>query len=524
MRALGKSFIGIWFILFLAMAWGHYAPTPISDFVADDWGYLGYSANTTPSAIFHDTIRDYYRPINILVNRVLFLCPGDRPAVWAAARVVLHGGILALYLALLWQLFRSRRSLWAGGLLYAFIPLLHEMFYWENMVAILYYPLAMLAAVLLWARWIDGRSGAWAFVLSLPCYATAVLTYENCVPLCLVFPLYSFLYAKKRHAVWSSLYVGIAILYAAYRFTHGFGLGHAAIHGGSYFGEGEGLGLVGLVQNARTLLSWWLGGLGARSFLGGFDAFATLLPKWQFAFTVVSLLLLAALAIAWRGTAEAEPISKKCDCVSDAKALPLRGLVFGAVWVLLSYGPHLLFPAASRHHMIPVFGMGIFFAALLSLRPLRASAWVWCGLGMLCLVANAGNALAWRDAGTFCRRLYQHLEMTQDEWRAKDLVLFDTLSLRERQTPGLLEPRSDSVDTWAVYHNAILLRGFVGNGMLKMCTPNPPQGIQDTEHGARIENDILYWHDRYNPSVPHETPMDRVFRVDCLAVATREAP
>ena len=257
----------------------------------------------------------------------------------------------------------------------------------------------------------------------------------------------------------------------------------------------------------------------AKSFLGGCEAFATLLPKWQIAFVAGSLVFLGLLRLCMRRFGNAPVPAADGD-----RARAWKNLFIGLLWMALAYSPHLLFPVCSRHNLLPIFGAGIVLGAVWTLRPTHAPAWVWCGIGLLCLIANAGNALAWRDASTFSRRIYRYLAATQDEWRGKELVLFDTLSLRERQTAGILATCSDAPYTWAEYHNAILLRGFVGNGMLKMCTPNPPQAIQDTEHGARVENGILHWHDRYNPSVPHETPMDRVFRVACLAVATREAP
>ena len=515
-KTLRPRIFEIWFALFLAMAWGHWGLTPVTDFVADDWGYLGYGTHHTAGEIFRDTIRDYYRPVNILVNRLLFMCPGDSPVFFSMACIALHGGILALYLCLLRRLFGTRQAMWIGGALYAFAPIFHEMFHWANMVAILYYPLAMLGAIGLWAGWTGGRSGAWAFAVSLLCYAVAVLTYENCVPLCLLFPLYAALYADKRRMRWSWAYAGLAALYAVYRFTHGFGMGQAAIHGGSYFGEGEGLGIVALLQNARTVLSWWMGGLGARSFTGGFDSFFMLKPKWQFAFTAISLALLLGIARSWTRKTANEENANEAFLTADCNR---KGLVFGLAWAALSYAPHLLFPAASRHHMIPIFGIGMVFAAMAGLRKPKTPAWAWIGIGLLCLIANAGNGLAWKEAGVFCRRLYRHLDTMKEQWKDKQLVLFDTLALRERQTPGVTSLRDDAPSTWAEYRNAILLRGFVGTGMLEMCLPNPPKGIQDTECGIKIEGATLFWHERFNPSAARETPMADVHRIDVLAAA-----
>ena len=506
----------IWFFLFLVLVWGHYGVAPLTDYVADDWSFCAYGiGNSTPS-IIRTTIGDYYRPLHILTCRLSFFGAGDRPWIIGCARILLHGGVLAVFLFLLRRLFNQEEALWIGGSLYAFGPLLYEEFNWGTHNVLLYYPMAMLGALLLWLSWLETGKGGWKIALSWLFYLPCLFIYENCTPVALVFPVAGLLYARNGRWKWSLGHVGLAVLYVAYRYTHGFGFGVPVVTG-DYYAEGEGLSVIAMLQNARTILSWWCGGMMAKSFLGGFEAFATLKPKWQIAFVAGSVALLGLL---W----------KVARCSGGKEETPpeqgraAKNLLIGLLWMALAYSPHLLFPASSRHNLLPVFGAGIAAAAICTFRRPRAPAWVWCGIGLLCLIANAGNAIAWRDAGTFCRRIYRHLEATQEEWEGKELVLFDTASLRERQTPDILGPRGDTADTWAEYHNAILLRGFVGNGMLKMCTPNPPQGIQDTEHGARVENGILYWHDRYNPSVPHETPMDRVFRVDCLAVATREAP
>lgn len=515
-RTAGWAF-WMWVLLFSCLVWGHYGPAPVTDFVGDDWAFLGSALHPTQplKATALETLRDYYRPLNNLALRLSFGCLGDRPPAFSLLGLALHGGVLAVYLSLLWTLSKERKALWIGGLLYAFSPVLYDEFYWHHVV-LLYYPIAMLGAFLLWVDWLETGKGWWKLPLSWLAYLAGLASYENCVPLALIFPVSAWVLSPERRWKWSLVHLGLAALYVAYRFTHGFGGGIPAI-AAAYYSEGEGISLIGMVQNLRTMVSWWCGGMMAKSFLGGFEAFATLKPKWQVAFVAGSLALLGVL---WKVV--------RCSSTKE-EASPERGraaknLLIGLLWMALAYSPHLLFPACSRHNLLPVFGAGIALAAICTIRRPRAPAWVWCGIGLLCLIANAGNAIAWRDAGTFCRRIYRHLEATQGDWEGKELVLFDTTSLRERQTPGILGPRSDTADTWAEYHNAILLRGFVGWGMLKMCTPNPPQAVQDTEHGARIENGVLHWHERYNPAVTHSTPMEDVYRVDCLAVATQAEP
>lgn len=513
--AVGKRMVWIWALLFVCLAWGHYGAAPVTDFAGDDWAFLGAATHPAQSlrATALETLRDYYRPLNNLALKMSFGCLGDRPWAFSLLGLVLHGGVLAVFLGLLRTLSGRREALWIGGLLYAFTPVLYDEFYWHHVV-LLYYPIAMMGAFWAWVDWLQTGRGGWKLLLSWLAYLAGLASYENCVPLALVFPVSAWLLAPGRRWKWSLVHLGLAALYVAYRFTHGFGWGIPAI-AAAYYSEGEGIRIASVAQNIRTLVSWWCGGMMAKSFLGGFEAFATLKPKWQVVFTAGSLVLLGVLRMAVRGGKDAAAPEAEGN-----RARAWKLLFLGLFWMALAYSPHLLFPACSRHNLLPVFGAGIALGAAWELRPFRAPGWVWCGIGLLCLTANAGNAIAWRDAGTFCRRIQRHLEATQEEWRGKELVLFDTASLRERQTPGILGARSDAASTWAEYHNAILLRGFVGNGMLKMCMAEPPQGIQDVECGAREEGGVLHWHDRYNEAVPHETPMERVFRVDCLAVAT----
>ena len=511
-----RTFLYVWLATFVLLFWGHYGLTPVTDFVADDWCYMGANVHQTPQEIIITTARDYYRPINIMVNRLLFHYPGDFPLFFSVLRVVMHGLILAAYLVLLRSIFRDDRALWIGGIFYALVPNTHEMFYWANMVALLYYPFAMLASMALWISWCR-NPGPGRLILSVLGYIAGILTYENCVTLCWMYPLAGILLAARKRVWFSLIFVFLAVVYAAYRFTHGFGWGVAAVHGGGYFGEGQGFDLVGSLQSIRSVFSWWIGGLGAESFLGGFNSFALLKPKVQVLFVAISLMCLWGV---WRCAKRSWP------CLvagKDEGRRIIQGGAFGLAWVVLAYAPHLLFAPASRHNIMPAFGVGmILVAVLLHFRP-RISIGSIGALALVCLIANAGNGLAWREAGMFCRNLYRHLIRTQPEWSQKNLVVFDTESLRERQTPGVLAKRRDDMQTWALYRNAILMRGFVGTGMMNLCMKNPPRGIQDTECEVSRQGAVVNWHDRYNPAAPHQTPLGDVYWINCLAAAQTPA-
>jgi hypothetical protein len=508
-----RQFWGIWSVLFVCLLWGHYGLSPVTDFVGDDWAFLGTAKQQSTKTTAMETVRDYYRPLNMLALRMSFSCFGDRPWAFSALRAALHGGVLALYLAVLWYLFGKRAlPLWVGGALYAFTPVLYDEFHWQCHGVLLYYPMAMLGAFLLWLDWLEKGRGYWRLLLSWIAYLAGLASYENFVPLALVFLLAGLMRGQGGRWKWSLVHLGLAAFYLVYRFTHGFGWGVPAI-AAAYYSEGEGISLLGLLQNTRVILSWWIGGMMGKSFLGGFDAFSLLLPKWQVAFVTVSFIGLLAV---WR----AIHITTEMKTTLSVQTETSKCFLLGLVWMGLAYSPHLLFPVCSRHNLLPMFGAGMAMAAVFDRTLKKTPVWVWMGVGMLCLIANTGNGLAWKEAGVFCRKLYGYLDATQTQWQNKQLVVFDTLALRDRQTKSVTSPRNDSPATWAEYGNAILLRGFVGTGMLKLCVSNPPQGIQDTECGAHIDGPTLFWHERYNPSAPRETPLEDVYFVDVLAAVT----
>jgi hypothetical protein len=141
---------------------------------------------------------------------------------------------------------------------------------------------------------------------------------------------------------------------------------------------------------------------------------------------------------------------------------------------------------------------------------------------VLAMVSNQGTAESWRQAGAVHRALYEHLRETHGEWRDKEVLLIDTRGVRHRQTRGLLQPLGEDELTWAHYGNALLIRGFVPKGMARLISGEKNPGIavvHDVEYGARVEGDVLVWHERWNPSRPRTTPMADVFAVDCLDVA-----
>jgi len=501
--------LGLWAVLFALLVLGRFALSPVTDFSADDWPYLAKSGGPSPAEIVKDGVRDIYRPANLIANMLFFHWAGDRPAPFALWGLAAHGLLLALLLLLLKRLQGDSAMLWAAGLFYVLNPNIHESFHWACHEVLLYVPIVLAASLLLWIGWCQG-GGGWKYALALPLYFIAVFSYEYGVPMALFFPLSALALGAPRKKAWASIpFAAIAVFYVLWRFTGAFGWGTALLAGGEYFGDG-GVSLAGTAQNLRGVFSWWIGGRMAQSFLGGFNVFATLLPKWQFAFSAVAAALALSAFLQMRRAGKEIP-----EAPDDSRLR--RTILLGLAWAALAYAPHLVFPSSARHNLFPSIGLAMAFAAAVRLFRWRVPAVGFVLAALLCLVANAGNTLAFREAGEFSRNLYRQVVATRAEWKGGEAVVFDTASLRARQTRGLLKPVSRNPDTWAAYQNANLLRGFTCSAMLKLAAGETRvQAVLDVECGAWRDGDRLVWHERYDESKPRETPMEKVFWIDCL--------
>ena len=495
--------------MFAILALGRFALSPGTDFSADDWRYLDQSLDPSPSAILKDGVRDIYRPANLIANMLSFHFAGDRPVPFAVWSIIAHGILLGLLLLLAKRLGGDSSMFWIAGLFYVLNPNVYESFHWGHHMVLLYVPIVLGAALLLWIGWCQ-KGGGWRYALALPFYFIGVFSYEYGVPLALFFPLSASVLGATRKKVLASLpFMAIAMFYVLWRFTSAFGWGAALLAGGEYFGD-SGFSLWGALQNIRGVLSWWIGGLMAQSFLGGFNAFAMLVPKWQFLFSAVALSLSIVAYVQMRRAEEG----------SNAPDSPQlwRMILLGLAWAALAYAPHLVFPSSARHNLFPSIGLAMAVAAAIRLFKWRLPAGVFVLVALLCLVANAGNTLAFREAGVFSRNLYRHVVATRTEWKDCEVVVFDTAALRARQTRGILKPVSRSPSTWAAYQNANLLRGFTCTAMMRLAEKESgARAILDAECGARREGDRLLWHERYDESKHRETPMEKVFWIDCLA-------
>lgn len=507
----------IYIFLFAVLFTGHYLLSPNTDFTGDDWPYLQKSANISGAEIVKNGLYDIYRPFNLIANMLFFRYAGDFLILYSIVAILAHAILLLLLLLLIRHFFANPAAVWVGGVFYVLNPNIFESFHWRNHCILLYVPILFLLSFVLWLSWCN-RGGVGRYITSLLLFFFGVFSYEYGVPFSALYIVVAMLYFKQKKTLAAGFgYVGIAVFYVVWRFSFGFGLGKPLLTGGEYFGSGE-FAVIGVVQNIRTIISWWCGGKMGQSFLGGFNGFAVLLPKTQFLLVLISLLLL------WWGYA----LWKRCSILEDDQFIspPWKVMVLGAFWVVLAYSPHLIFPASARHNLFPAFGMALLVAACYQQWG-HARHWMPAVLmlAFVCLIANMGNTITCRDTGVFSRNLYNYVIENRANWEDKAIVVFDTQTLRDRQTRGILTPRNSDASTWATYENALLLRGFVPSAMLKLAAPDSKtQAILDTEYGVQFMGDQIEWHARYNPAHPYTTPLSDVFVVDCLSVGMSDYP
>ena len=196
-------------------------------------------------------------------------------------------------------------------------------------------------------------------------------------------------------------------------------------------------------------------------------------------------------------------------------------MIWAMAWVLLAHSLNLVSWTAARLNLVPAIGMSLFLAVAISrIRPASALP-VLSALVVAGLFSVQGTAFQWKESGVFNRRLANHLADRRADWSGKEIVWFDTRALRSRVEQNLLKDVSENPATWAFYGNAGLLRGFALSAMIARLADDepPPKAILDAEYGARPQGTELAWHERYDPSRPRRTPLEKVYRVDCLAAA-----
>lgn len=246
--------------------------------------------------------------------------------------------------------------------------------------------------------------------------------------------------------------------------------------------------------------------------MAGLNSFATLPPWTRRGLVLFNVILIYGAYRLWRKTAGQAPAGGSPTNVSTWSVVG-----FGLAWTLAAMMISVISYTAPRLNVLPAIGISIVLGWLLANLPLRRIAPVLAIPVLLAMISNQGSAESFRQAGLFNVRLFEHLESTVEEWEEQQVIVFDTQSMRNRLTHGLLDPVSEAPVAWAVYNNALLFRGFVPKGMVRRALNTRQTDIivlHDVEHGAHLQDNRLHWHSRYDPSKPRSTPMTNVYVVD----------
>ena len=509
---------GLVLLVLLLQFVSRYLPSPGAVWVADDW------ANAARSSFYASHaeaawrgLQDPNRPLSMAAVEVGYRVFGERAWVWTLVSLAANSLLLLAILKLAFELTGRRGVAAAAGAVFALLPNLTETYHWStqvlNEVTCGLVPYALSAW--LWVAYLR-RGGGWRLAFSALAFGVGLFSYEAGI---LLPAAYLVLLPWKKAPLKSMLRlapVGLAgLLYLAWRGTNAFGL-NQAWHYPPHMQAG--LSLYGVVVNAWQLVQWWIGDRMAGSMLNGFEAFASI-PLWTRRFLFAANIGVVAL-IGW-GLWRLRTGGRK-----EAGDPPFSGwqsALFGLTWTGAAMAISLVSYTAPRLNVLPAIGISLLAALALEKWPFR----VWAPLlfvpAVLALAANQGTAENYRQAGRMCRGLYATLEASQDQWRDKEILLVDTRSLRQRQTPGL-GPYNEDERRWAQCGNAIMLRGFVPKAMVRRITGQQQpltQVLLDVEYGARIEGDQLLWHNRYNPERPHANSMDGVHVVDFLEAGQR---
>ena len=515
-RLMNMSYLGLGLVLVqvVLQLWSRYLPVPAAVLVGDDWANLERSSCYASMAQAAWTgLQDPNRPLSMVAVEVGYRVLGDRAWAWTLVSLVGNSLLLLAILKMALELTGRRWIAAAAGVVFAVLPNLTETYHWStqvlNEVACGLVPYAL--SGWLWVAYLR-RGGGWRLALSALAYGAGLFSYEAGI---LLPAAYLVLLSWKKAPLKSTLRIAplglVGVLYLAWRATDSFGLNHSW-----YYPPHMQVGpsLYGVVVNTWQLVHWWIGDHLFGTMLNGFEAFSAI-PLWtrRFLFAAnIGVVLLVGRGLRRMGVAD-----RKED--GDSPFSGRQVVLFGLVWTGAAMAISLVSYTAPRLNVLPAIGISLLAALLLERLPFRAWAPLLFVPAVMALVSNQGTAENFRQAGRLCRGLYSTLQASREQWQDKEIVLIDTRSLRQRQTPGL-KPYNEDDRWWAQHGNAVSIRGFVPMGMVRRILGQSQPKVQvlmDVEYGARIEGDRLRWHDRYNPTRPHTNSMADVFVVDVLA-------
>lgn len=512
-------FIGLC-ILLLVQGLARFAVQPAVGFVLDDWSFESHARSLgSVRAAAIDGLMNPTRPFSLAMQQVQYWLYGQRLAPYGLASAISYSLALALVFALILELTGRLRTAFVAGLLFALLPNVCGHFHW------LCYAVGPVQLVYLPSAWLMARHARreerWAWWGSLFWYAMGLGFYEVGVFLPLAYAV--LLWPRGWRKTFRALLPFAAVLafYAVWRITAGFGLGR---HVGVAPQFSPGASWWTLKHTLASLLSWWIGpewwcaiGLGAMGF--------SELPRMQASILLAANALLILLVGWWLWKTDFAPLSATQSSDVDRRFGRRHLALFGLGWIGATYLPVFLGYFAARLNYLP--GVGISLLVALASERIRPGRWLplLSAAAFAGLIVAEGDTKNWADSIRFQRNLCGHMAECRSDWENAEILWLDTRTLSQRLTSGILDSNRHHIDTIAEYRNAGFLRGFGPSAMAELILKGRPgpRVVLDVEYGAHEENGVLKWHERYDPSKPFETPMDRVYRLDVLAAGTRSS-
>ncbi len=460
---------------------------------------------------WHMMVQEPDRPVGALALALVFRAFGDAPAYYNYLGYVANSVCLLALIGIGWELTRNLYVAFVAGILFSTFPILRESFNWPTMIC--YGPgfAAVAVSAYCWMRFV--RQEHWRDLAgAVLFYAVGLGNYELGIFLPATYLMVWCWSHPWRKGVWFLLPFGlVCTTYLIWRFTRGFGLAQGVL----FVPRTPSFSLPGMTQNACAVVSWWAGENMLDSFRNGLNGF-TQMPLWARRGFFVGNFAAAGAVVGiarWLGRRSAA----NPEGLSSAR----QAMIWAMGWVLLAHSLNLVSWTAARLHLVPAIGMSVFLAVAISRMRFASVLPVMALMVVAGLFSVQGTAYQWKESGAFNRKLADYLAEHREEWSDKEIVWFDTRSMRHRVEQSLLNDLSADPTTWAFNGNAGLLRGFALSAMLARISGDDrlPRAILDAEYGACLQGEELAWHERYDPTKPRKTPMERVWRVDCLAAA-----
>lgn len=503
----------------LFLLFSHYAVVPDAGLHMDDWSYVGKNLQFDSYRSLFDALwRHPHRPVGYLYLLSVFRLFGMNPAAFALMGLATYALCAVLLVLFAYQMTGNKQTAMLTVLCFALFPNMSEAYHWPNMIVINSLVMFYLLSAWFWVLFVQKREARY-LVASVIAFSVGLGSYE--VGLFLPVAYAVMLEPKKGRAQWLWLlpFLVADTFYLAWRFTNVFGLGTNIMYSTKQFGVEISPWLA--KHNFINLASWWLGPNMFASIQNGLAGFAQIPGSGRHMFVVSCLAVIALVVLYTRQLSGEKPDSSSLSSRLSSN----RVIVFGLVWAAATSLLCAISYTAQRLNFLPGIGLALCLAAAIGRLKWRYWISAYCLLAFVGLIANQGTAYTWKKCGVLQQRLFEHLSQHQAEWSGKQVILFDTQTLRQESLQSHFLPVIDPPSEWAYYGNASLLRGLVPYAMVDILATHSgkqPAVALDTETDAHLGDGVWHWHDRYDPSRPHSTPLDQVFVVDCLRVSAWE--